>query len=69
MDCANKPKPPASKADAQDAVQIIVDLIDLHSRNHCGCFDEQIEIAKRALTDYLLAIDPRPGWYFKGPSD
>ena len=57
--------PPASKANARDMVELIDELIQLREHNITNCNGEKIEVVKRAMTDYLLSTDPRPGIYVK----
>jgi hypothetical protein len=68
--------PPPSQLNAREAVDLINMLICLHLRRMftpdsdlITAINEQIELNSRALTDYLLATDPRPGLYFKGPGE
>lgn len=72
---------PISTENAREIVDAIDDLICSHVTQHAllstgmltprdmACREEQREIIKRRITDYLLVTDPRSGVYQTGPRD
>jgi len=68
---SNEKKP--CPMNARDFVDLLDELCKLRAQQVvfvCDTrFDEQCEIIKRQLTDYLLDIDKRPGIYVRGDND
>lgn len=50
----------------RDFVEKLDALIKLRSKIQTGAVEEQAELLKRDLTDYLLLNDKRPGIFVKG---
>lgn len=75
MDLPTKPKPKPSQLSAFAAVNLIECMIEIKLRlreakdGSSRGLNEELELVRRELTDYLLATDPRKGVYVKGPND